>query len=71
MPRNDGFSEERTDIMRFKALDGNHRVEAAKKIFGSYERINYHVYYEFPSQESKIIADGERETRARARRCMM
>lgn len=54
-----GFSEELIDTMHFKVLDGNHRVTAAKHIYGLEERIQFRVYLEFPAQEAKIIADGK------------
>lgn len=66
------FSEQFIYIIRFKVLDGNHSVEVAKGIFGSDKRINCRVYYyELPAQESKSIADGEREARGRVRSCMI
>lgn len=38
------FSQERINTVRFKVLDGNHRVEAAKKIFGLDEPTNCRVF---------------------------
>lgn len=44
-------------------LDENHRVTAAKHIYGLEEQIQFRVYLEFPAQEAKIIADGKCEAR--------
>lgn len=49
-------------------MHGNHRVGAAKNMFGSDGRISRRLYFEFPAQElDVIIAEGESEARARAR----
>lgn len=43
----------------FKVLDGNHRESATSEIFPGTHSVLYQVYYEFPEEPTRIIANYE------------
>lgn len=56
---NGEWSAECISTASFKVLDGNHRITAAKRLFGRETRVAVRVYYEFKPKDMRVLGDGE------------
>ena len=51
------FVEADASKYQYKVLDGNHRITAAKRLWGGERLVSCRVYYAFPDNVTRIIAD--------------
>lgn len=54
---NGEFTEDCIAMAEYKVLDGNHRLEAAKKIFGCDKAVRCRVHYTFGTSAMRLLGD--------------
>ena len=53
------FTEEAAPTHHYQVLDGNHRITAARRLWGGDHLVSCRVYYALPANVTKIVADRE------------